>query len=33
MPVLAACDTTVGAGQDNSNTGRAIKCSAKRLTP
>lgn len=32
-PLLSACNTTAGAGQDISNTGRAIENSAKKLTP
>jgi len=32
-PLLTACNTTAGAGQDISNTGRAIENSAKKLTP
>ncbi|MGA9868922.1 MAG: entericidin A/B family lipoprotein [Acetobacteraceae bacterium] len=33
MPMLAACHTTAGAGQDVSATGHAITNSAKKLTP
>lgn len=32
-PLLGACNTTAGAGQDISNTGRAIEGTAKKLTP
>lgn len=32
-PLLAACHTTAGAGQDISNTGQAIKKSAQQNTP
>jgi predicted small secreted protein len=32
-PVLSACNTTRGAGQDISNTGRAIENTAKKATP
>ena len=30
MPLLSACNTTAGAGQDISNTGTAIKKAADR---
>jgi predicted small secreted protein len=32
-PVLSACNTTAGAGQDISNTGKAIENTAKKATP
>ncbi|HVB66963.1 MAG TPA: entericidin A/B family lipoprotein [Acetobacteraceae bacterium] len=32
-PLLSACHTTAGAGQDISATGRAITGSAKKNTP
>lgn len=32
-PLLAACNTTVGAGQDISNTGQAIERSAIKHAP
>ena len=32
-PILSACNTTAGAGQDISNTGRAIENTARRATP
>ncbi len=33
MPLLSACHTTAGAGQDISATGQAIDSTAKKLTP
>lgn len=33
VPVLSACHTTAGAGQDISATGNAITKDAKKLTP
>lgn len=33
MPLLAACHTTAGAGEDISATGRAMTHSADRNTP
>ncbi|MEO8714906.1 MAG: hypothetical protein ABI369_07830 [Acetobacteraceae bacterium] len=33
VPVLSACHTTAGAGQDISATGKVITKDAKRLTP
>jgi predicted small secreted protein len=32
-PLLSACHTTAGAGEDISATGKAIESSAKRNTP
>ncbi len=32
-PLLAACNTTAGAGQDISATGRAVTHTADKLTP
>ncbi len=32
-PVLSACNTTAGAGQDISNTGKALENTAKKATP
>ena len=32
-PVLSACNTPAGAGQDISNTGQVITKDAKKLTP
>lgn len=32
-PLLSACNTTAGAGQDISNTGNAIEKAAKKNTP
>jgi predicted small secreted protein len=32
-PLLSACNTTAGAGQDVSATGHAITNSARKLTP
>ena len=32
-PLLAACHTTAGAGQDVSATGKAVTDTAKKLTP
>ncbi len=32
-PLLAACNTTAGAGKDISNTGDAISNGAQKLTP
>jgi predicted small secreted protein len=33
MPLLSACHTTAGAGQDISATGKVIEKSAKQNTP
>jgi len=33
MPLLAACHTTAGAGEDISKTGQAIEKSADKHTP
>lgn len=33
MPLLTACHTTAGAGQDISNTGKAIENSAEKNAP
>ena len=33
LPLLGACNTTAGAGQDISNTGQVITKDAKKLTP
>jgi predicted small secreted protein len=33
VPLLSACNTTAGAGQDISATGHAITNSADKLTP
>ncbi len=33
MPLLSACHTTAGAGQDISATGKALTGSAKKNTP
>ena len=33
LPLLSACNTTAGAGQDISNTGQAITNGAQKLTP
>lgn len=33
MPLLSACHTTAGAGQDISATGHAITDTAKKATP
>ena len=33
VPLLSACHTTAGAGQDISATGKAIEKSAKKNTP
>ena len=33
MPLLAACNTTAGAGKDISNTGQAIEKSADKHAP
>ena len=32
-PLLTACNTTAGAGQDIANTGQAISNGAQKLTP
>jgi len=32
-PLLSACHTTAGAGQDISATGKAIESTAKKATP
>jgi predicted small secreted protein len=33
LPLLSACHTTAGAGEDISNTGQAIEHSANKNTP
>ena len=33
MPILSACHTTAGAGQDVSATGNAVTDAAHKLTP